>query len=151
MNYDLEFTLRPSWNSYINQLSIVVGTFFMAGYSEYLMPDEMVSDYVPKILFGIGLFFILDVLIRRYSSTFKLQDGRLMSQSGLIARNEVSIRLRDVRSIYLSQSLSDRLMNSGTLSFSSAAETTDLVIFKNIDKPKELREHIEMLIEQERQ
>lgn len=140
---DTTFIIRPSWNNYIDILSIVAAAFYCAVYVRYVMPPEIVPAFFAPGFVAIGLFFLLIVIVRRYSLRYSLINGRLIRNEGLISRNESSIRLADVRAVHLKQGVLDRLMNTGDVSFSSAAQSDADIVFKGVDDPKALRDRIE--------
>ncbi|BCU08454.1 PH domain-containing protein [Allochromatium tepidum] len=148
MNKNLEstFVIRPSWNNYLDILSIIAAAFYCAGYIEYVMPPGIVPDFVAPLFVVIGTLFLTVVVIQRYSIIYRLLDGRLICKKGLISRNEISIRLADVRAVHLKQGIIDRLMNTGDVSFSSAAQSDADIVFKGVDDPKNLRDKIQDLM-----
>ncbi|NVZ11495.1 PH domain-containing protein [Allochromatium humboldtianum] len=148
MNENLEstFVIRPSWNNYLDILSIIAAAFYCAGYIKYVMPTGIVPDFVAPLFVVIGTLFLMIVVIRRYSMVYSLIDGRLICNKGLISRNESSIRLADVRAVHLQQGIIDRLMNTGDVSFSSAAQSDADIVFKGVDDPKNLRDRIQNLM-----
>ena len=65
---------------------------------------------------------------------------------GLIARETLSVRYRDIRSVGLKQSMVDRLLNIGLLEF-AAAGTDDVDIrFSNVVDPTQLKARIQTLM-----
>ena len=143
---DTTFVIRPSWNNYIDILAITAAAFYCAVYTKYVMPPDLVPVFFAPGFAAIGLFFLLITIMRRYSLTYSLINGRLICNQGLIARNESSIRLADVRAVHLKQGVIDRLMNTGDVSFSSAAQSDADIVFKGVDDPKALRDRIEVLM-----
>lgn len=138
-----DFTIHPSWNNYATSLVLSACLMFSAVYTKVSVPSEVAPDYVPFALAGASILLFIIVALKRNSQRYELRNGRLICSSGLIARNESSVRLSDVRSVHLSQTMSERLMNTGDLSFASSAQSDSEVTFKGIDDPKKLSRQLQ--------
>jgi len=73
----------------------------------------------------------------RLSWRFELRGGRVSQRYGIIARNEQSVRLNDLRSIELDQSLVQRLLSIGDIAFYSAGSANAEVAFFGIQAPSQ--------------
>jgi len=151
-----DFSIRPTWNNYIDQMSMVAIAEFSAIYTYVIMVTQsengstvhIIPPIVSVIVAIIGLWILLGIVIKRHSWRYSLHEGRITAEQGLISRNETSIRLADVRAVHLKQSILDRMLNVGDVSFSSSAREDAEVTFVGIDEPKKLKIKIENLIHQ---
>ena len=94
-------------------------------------------------VFGLGLIFILWVVVGRYASHYKIENGRIQVRNGIVSKDERSIRIKDLRDVALKQSVVERLLRIGTLEFSSSGSHGAEVVFAGILKPKILKSQIE--------
>jgi len=159
---------HPSWRSKLHALSFV---FAFAGLSLWVLfanihfPSFIINPLVqagvaPKSVATVisGFFaFVTFVLfsrfyIKRIYYTYMVRDSHLGLEVayniGIVSRNMISIKVADIRSINVDQSLIQRLMGIGDITFSSATASSvhdDTVMFENISRPVRLRAYIESL------
>lgn len=146
-----DFSIHPSWWSFIHLLGGAVMAFYFAFFVQFQLPADIgapwVHAWLPFLLLLVGAYFLLIAIIKRYSWSYSLRAERLISREGIIARRESGIRLRDVRSVELRQSINDRLMSTGTVLFASAASDNADVIWKGIDDPGKMRDLVQQRID----
>ena len=140
--------LRPSCNAYVDRLSIAAGSLLMALYSRFVLTLEGVATIIPVALAGFAVFMVLSIVVARYSYRYAIEDGRLSANTGLISKNETQIRLQDIRGVNVTQSITDRMLNTGSLSFSSSAQNEAEVVFLGIDSPMAVRKQIQALVDE---
>lgn len=143
-----KIVLRPSWNAYVDRLSIAAGSLFLALYSRFVLTLEGVATLIPFALAGFAVFMVLSIVVTRYSYRYAIEDGRLSANTGLISKNETQIRLQDIRGVNVTQSITDRMLNTGNLSFSSSAQNEAEVVFLGIDSPMVVRKQIQALVDE---
>ena len=80
----------------------------------------------------IALGLVLTLGYRYLASVYVIGSESVAVRFGLIARESLSIRYSDIRSVGLKQSLVDRLINIGTLEFASAGTGGVDIRFRNI-------------------
>lgn len=96
-------------------LPLIVG---LVGFGGFLL--------VLSIIFGSLVFLILGVVFALYAvslyltSEYVISNKRILSKTGLIKRHVVELRIKQVESITLEQSILGRILNYGTLVFSGA-------------------------------
>lgn len=79
------------------------------------------------------------------SSRYMLSKDGVSMEHGIIARDVVQVRYRDIRSTSISQGIVDRLLNIGTVQFASAGDEVD-VSFTGIPGPARVRRLVQRLI-----
>lgn len=147
-----EFEIHPSWWSFVHLLSMGILGLYLAFFVQFQIPANLgppwAHQWFPVVLLCFGGGMILLAVLKRYSWRYSLRNDRVGSREGIIARREASIRLRDVRSVYLEQSISDRLMSTGSIRFASAASDNDPdVVWRGIDEPAKFRDQIQAVID----
>lgn len=147
-----EFEIHPSWWSFVNYIGGAIFAFYLAYFIQFQIPSNLgppwAHQWFPLGLLVFGGYLTLITLIKRYSWSYALRNDRVVAREGIISRREASVRLRDVRSVYLQQSIADRLMSTGSLRFASAASENDPdVVWKGIDEPVKFRDQINAIID----
>lgn len=95
----------------------------------------------------ITVWLVFTVVYRYFASVYVIAPEGIVMRYGLFARETLSIRYSDIRSIGLKQSLVDRLINIGTLEFASAGTNGVDIRFRNIVDPVEIKSRIQTLID----
>lgn len=72
--------------------------------------------------FGIGLLFLLFWWLNTRTTTLVVTDKRTILRKGILSRYTNEVLHQHVRNIQIIQSLSQRMMNVGTIGISSAAQ-----------------------------
>jgi len=117
----LDFDSRPSWRSY--WLGILLGILLAVT--------------------GVGLLILGWVFWDRLGNRYKVQSGKIESRKGVISKNLKSVRLENLRDIELNQSVLQRLLGIGNLSFSTAGSIGAEVVFDGIANPQDLKDSVE--------
>ena len=96
----------------------------------------------------IGLGALGMVAFKRFTWKYTIDGNRVSRHYGIISRNQQSVRIRDLRSVELNQSLMQRLFNVGNIAFYSAGSASAEVIFKGVLDPARLRDRIDNMVDQ---
>lgn len=115
-----------------------------SGLSGAETPDNMIAG----LLLLLALITLGFVVFRRFSWRFSINENQVSRQYGIIARNQQSIRINDLRSIELDQSLFQRIFGVGDLSFYSAGSANAEVRFFGITEPVAWRDKISDAMDQ---
>ena len=94
----------------------------------------------------ITVWLVCTLAYRYFSSVYVIASDGIAMRQGLIARETLSVRYRDIRSVGLKQSVVDRLLNIGMLEFASAGTDDVDIRFSNIVNPTQLKARIQTLI-----
>lgn len=81
---------------------------------------------------------------------YALTDDRLFITSGLLKTVEDEVRLYRIMDLSLSQTLSQKIFGIGTIQVSSADKSMKDFEIKNIKKPREVKEQLSKLVEENR-
>lgn len=144
----MKYTLRPAWRSqwFLMILAIILLLIPFLPIIESLRAGEDWRFALDPSLAILGLPFVVILLIMIYrhcSWRFTVDGFSIESRHGIIAREVSSIRVEDVRSINVKQSLFQRLLFIGDIEFSSAASPEAEVVFKKISNPMHLKRNIQ--------
>lgn len=92
---------------------------------------------IPALLFLYPMFGSL----RRRFTRIRISEDRLRYETGLLTRSTRTIQLSKIQDVCVDQTMLQRLMGIGTLSFETAGETSRLAV-ANIDDPQAVADHI---------
>ena len=81
---------------------------------------------------------------------YALTDDRLFITTGLLKTVEDEVRLYRIMDLSLSQTLSQKIFGIGTIQVSSADKSMKDFEIKNIKKPREVKEQLSRLVEENR-
>jgi uncharacterized membrane protein YdbT with pleckstrin-like domain len=144
----MKYTFRPAWRSQWFLMILAIGLLLipLLPIIESLRAGEDWRLALDPGLAILGLPFVVVFLImtyRHYSWRFTVDGTSIESRRGIIARDVSSIRVEDVRSINVKQSLFERLLFIGDIEFSSAASPEAEVVFKKISTPMRVKRKIQ--------
>ena len=88
---------------------------------------------------GIGLIFLIWAWIACKTTEFAVTDKRIIAKTGLISRNTVEMFLDKVESLNVTQSISGRILDYGTVTIRGTGATSEPI--RNISAPLLLRKH----------
>jgi uncharacterized membrane protein YdbT with pleckstrin-like domain len=138
MSNDTEWSGTPSWWNYAGPLSIVI---FLAAASAALQFTQWEYKGIAGIILAaIAVILFLSLGWRKFSNRYRISGGTVSATYGLLSQETREIDVRDVRDIVLRQSLAGRILNFGTLEFSSAGRDSAEVVFEGIPAPKPVKD-----------
>lgn len=96
-------------------------------------------EFIGAALFGLTFLKYLHAI---FSKTYLIDAEGVRLIDGIWAKDTKIIKYKDIKTPTLKKSYSDRLLNIGTLMFSSSGTGTVDMIFEKIDNPDEVLEYI---------
>ena len=135
---NVEISLRPAWRNYWPTLFLANGLIIAA----IIIGITGIGLPVALVCAGAAVLFYGYILMQRYSWRFTIDENRISRHQGIISRNQQSIRLADLRSVELNQSLGQRLLGLGDLSFYSSGSDDAEVRFFGIRNPATHRDNV---------
>lgn len=138
---NINVQLRPAWRNYWAGLTL---TFLLLLASAASVVVEWVAEsvVVAGVLLLLALFTLGVVVFKRFSWKFSIDGNRVSRRHGIISRNQQSIRINDLRSVELDQSIFQRIFGVGDLSFYSSGSDRAEVKFFGINDPVGWRDNI---------
>jgi len=85
------------------------------------------------------------IAIARFSKDYLITEDRVEVLWGIIGRSSKEVRIRDIRSIDVTERWITGLLGIGTLDFSSAANAGIEVAFKNVRSAHKIKELVRQL------
>ena len=94
------------------------------------------------LVVGVGLFFLIDVWVRRRSIQYRLTNQRLFVRTGFIARKIDELELFRIKDVKVNQTVFQRILGFGSITVLSSDDTTPELTLIGILKPDEVKETI---------
>ncbi len=135
----LVFDLKPHWIALVPSTlwTLVLLAVGIAG-STYLEDPEWIK---PALWIGLLVaFFFLAVLpvLRWHYTNFVLTSDRLITRSGIVAKNSKEIPLERINDVTFNQSVLERMLGAGDLLVESAGERGQTRI-SNVRNPEQVQ------------
>jgi uncharacterized membrane protein YdbT with pleckstrin-like domain len=91
--------------------------------------------------FGIGLLILLYWYIKTRATALTVTEHELMYERGILSKDRLSVSLRHVRSVHVTQGFVNRILGVGTIQISTAGDEPEFTV-KDLPDPHEIREAI---------
>lgn len=144
---DLPLVLRPAWRTHWVLILFIAA---MAGVAVFATATEgYVVSQTPLVFWAIAAIGAIVLVYQRFLWRFEVDGTRLKSHKGIVSRNQHSVRLKDLRSVELRQSLFQRLFNVGDIAFYTAGTDEAEIDFHGIISPMEVRDRIRDIMDAE--
>ncbi|MDG2333489.1 MAG: PH domain-containing protein [Myxococcota bacterium] len=133
----MNYRARPAWrNDWI--LILVIFTCFTTPLS-WGGEIGSLANYLP--LLAIPLIVL--VAYRHYVLLYTVDEQKIESRRGIIARHLEMIRIEDLRNVSVDQTVCQRIFMLGDVGFSSAGGGGIEVMFRGVSRPVDLKTRVE--------
>jgi uncharacterized membrane protein YdbT with pleckstrin-like domain len=143
MNTGPEWSGTSSWWNYFGRFGGAVLLAVSAGALQAMEWEH--KGIAGVILIAIALMLFLSACWSKFSNRFRVASGTVSATYGLLSQETHEIDIRDIKDIVLRQSLLGRILNYGTVEFSSAGRDTAEVIFEGIPRAKTVKDLVAQL------
>lgn len=143
----INVNLRPAWRNYWLGLLLTVLLLLMSALAA-ISGGEAGWGLDARVWLLLALLALGFVAVKRFSWKFTIDESRVARHYGLISRNQQSVRIKDLRSIELNQTLMQRIFGIGDLAFYSAGSAAAEVKFVGIKSPAAWRDKIDTIMDQ---
>jgi uncharacterized membrane protein YdbT with pleckstrin-like domain len=144
MHYDA----RPTWRYQWPALFSIFAMVFIVALSEFYGPAHTgmrITHLVSSAAAALAVYFLLLMFYRHLAWRYLIDDLNIESYQGVLARRVHSIRIADLRSINVNQTVMQRLLGVGDVEFSSAAGGEVEVVFFGVADPMQLKHRVQRL------
>ena len=138
------FELRPHWVSLLPSVlwTLALGVGLFLGYAAADAISDGEPDTAKSIIGGVAtlawLAFAVLPALRWYFTLFVLTSDRLITRSGIVAKQSREIPLERINDVAFNQSVLDRVLGAGDLLVESAGERGQTRI-ENVRKPEQVQ------------
>jgi len=125
------------------KLGYVICLLLAVAIAVYLRATGPADDRLWWVLIipGILAFVVLTRHIERRLMKLEIFGDRLRFESGFLSKTTRTMELAKVQDVRVDQTLGQRMVGIGDLSFETAGETSR-IIMKSIDRPQQAADHI---------
>lgn len=121
-------------------------------FTNSLLPLGIGTGWLMSAVRWIGILLLLSslwsVFVPWIASRYIVSADGIAMEHGIIARNGVQIRYRDIRSVGLKQGLIERLFNVGTVEFAAAGTDDVDITFVGIAGPVAIRAAVQKILDE---
>jgi uncharacterized membrane protein YdbT with pleckstrin-like domain len=105
----------------------------------------LINDGVGPFLILFSLYFMLDAIIKRFSTEFAITNKRVIAKFGLISRQTIELNLSKIESLNVTQGLFGRIFNYGQITVNGTGGMSAPLKF--IAQPLQIRSAVNEQIE----
>lgn len=146
------FDGHPSWLS----LSALLGRGLLAAVAAGVTAGVITVISAGHVRVGwvilavAAAFMILFALaqLRRLKITYAITDRRLTIETGILSRDLHQTRLERIQNVNATQSLGERILHVGTVTFDTAGEVDFDFAFRGVDNPREIVRTVDRALQQ---
>lgn len=128
---------RPSHWGYLG--NYVFGGAVILG-SPVLLAVPEVPELATVAVALVGVLIIALALFDRIATHFEVTSRTVSLRKGIMTREITEVPIRGIREIRLTQGIIQRLVNVGTVGFSTASTSQVEVVYRGVPDPNGLRE-----------
>jgi uncharacterized membrane protein YdbT with pleckstrin-like domain len=131
---------HPSWRSifsfYVKALVAIVIAGAVAGIITAILSSKVKVGWI-LVVAAIGfVLMLIGGVVMRIQTTYTITNRRLTINTGILRRELHQTRLERVQNVNTLQSLLDRLLRVGTVSFDTAGEAGYDFSFRGVSNPQ---------------
>lgn len=138
---------HPTWRATISTIVWGVlaglGFFVLATLVDKFGGDSKWTVYGVLGLLVIAGGTVLYSWVSRQFTEYTITDKRLNVRWGVLSKHETTTTLDRIQNLTITQTLVDRMLNTGTIDFDTASDASDQRFrFHGVNEPSELRQKI---------
>jgi len=127
--------MHPTWKRLLAPMAVAALLILLS--IPFLRELES-SMYVMLLALLACMFWFLKRLLDIITTHYVLTTERLSVRTGLISREEVEIRVSDIRAVWLKQNIWERCLNFGDVLIGTSATAGAEISIADIDAPREI-------------
>jgi uncharacterized membrane protein YdbT with pleckstrin-like domain len=141
---------HPSWRSMLafhaKGFALAVATGVLAGLLSTAISGHVGAGWVVLAVLAVFVVVIGRGLIRRRRTTYTITNRRLTIEVGLLARQVHETRLEQIQNVNSSQSLLERFLDIGDVSFDTGAGVAFDFSFRGVSQPRRIVRSIDLAL-----
>jgi uncharacterized membrane protein YdbT with pleckstrin-like domain len=141
---------HPSWRSilgfYIKGLALSIVAGVIAGVVTRLTDKSVKVVWVVVVVFVVFVLVTLFGLFKRIATTYTITNQRLTIRTGILSRELHEARLERVQNVNYQQSLLERMLQVGTVTFDTAGEAGYNFSFAGVSEPHDIVQTVDKAI-----
>jgi uncharacterized membrane protein YdbT with pleckstrin-like domain len=133
---------HPSWRSmlgfHMKGFLLAVAAGVLAGLLSAAIAGQVGAGWVVSAVSAVFVVVITRGLIRRLRTTYTITSRRLTIEVGLLGRDLHETRLEQIQNVNTSQSLLQRALDVGDVSFDTAGGAEFDFSFRGVSQPRQI-------------
>ena len=132
--------MKTIWMAYIVAIAIAIAGMWAV----YTYASRFYTGDRPRWLYAVPLIVLLPALkmhLSRGLISLRLHSDHLTLESGFLSRTRRTVDMAKIQDVTVSQTLGQRLLNTGDLTLESAGERGAMGI-RNLDRPRVIADAI---------
>ena len=129
---EIAFEMRPHWRSLIVPAVVLIGTVALTTYLLTILDSAGAQGILRWVVIVAALVMLVGWSIRPFlnwlTTEYVFTNRRVIVRTGLVKRIGRDMPLARVNNVTFEKTLTERILNCGTLSIQSAAEQGSLLI-----------------------
>lgn len=135
--------MHPTYKRLLPPLS--VSLLAILGSIPFLRSMEA-SMYLLLLVIAVCFVWFVKLFVEVLTTTYLLDDKRVIVSEGFFIRRKVEIRIEDIRAVWLKQNIIEQLLNIGDVQVGTSATAGTEISIANIDSPMEVHDLLRTLI-----
>jgi uncharacterized membrane protein YdbT with pleckstrin-like domain len=131
---------HPSWRAILGFYLAGIAVAVAIGFIVTLVDSTGLGIAVGAVIVGIT---VLAGLLKRIATTYTITDRRLNIKRGLISRKVQETRLGRVQNVNFQQGVYERLMQIGSVEFTTAGTEESNFVFAGVGQPEEVVQQVD--------
>ncbi len=133
---------HPSWRSmagfHVTGFLVAVAAGALAGALGVIVAGHVATGWVVATVLAVFVFVIGVSAVRRRRTTYTITNHRLTIEVGLLGRDVHETRLEQIQNVNASQSLFQRALGVGSVSFDTAGGAAFEFSFRGVAHPRRI-------------
>jgi uncharacterized membrane protein YdbT with pleckstrin-like domain len=133
---------HPSWRSmlgfHLKGFLLAVAAGVVVGLASVAISGRTGSGWVVLAVLAVFVIVIARGLVRRLRTTYTITSRRLTIKTGLLGREVHETRLEQIQNVSTSQSLLERALDIGDVSFDTAGGAEFGFAFRGVSQPQRI-------------
>ncbi|MCQ2396894.1 MAG: PH domain-containing protein [Lentisphaeria bacterium] len=140
----VHFKMHPTYKRLLPPLIIAFAVIIL---SVPFLKHMDFSMYVLLLVIAFCLIWFMKLFIGILTTTYLLDDRRLVVSEGFFTRQRVEIRIEDIRAVWLKQNIIEQLLNIGDVQVGTSATAGAEISIADIDAPMEVHDLLRTLMD----
>ena len=147
------FDGHPSWLSLSGLLGrgllAAVAGGVLAGVITVISAGHVQVGWVIAAVGAVFVSLFAIAQLRRLQTTYAITSRRLTIETGILSRDLHQTRLERVQNVNATQSLGERILHVGTVTFDTAGEAEFDFAFRGVDNPRAIVRTVDQALQQQ--
>ncbi|MBR1672629.1 MAG: PH domain-containing protein [Fretibacterium sp.] len=139
-----EVIYKPAWRSYYRHIALMLLIFVaMCALTLWSPLSGKLKGILWAVALAAMLVIFLNMMVKRIGSILIVRNEEIAYEKGILKRNSTEIGLTSIRTVLVTQTLVQRILNIGDISIASSGTEAYEVQIENMPAPYAIRDDIQ--------